>query len=208
MAAAPSWGARPPARPGSLHPARDPAPRLSLLYPFHVTPDSCDRAHILGSTYQACHILKTPQGGNSQSPQMSHPPLPLLAPPAPAGIFRPRQWCLWGQEGVTLLWSHASVPVHLAGKAHMAQSLGGYSDILGASPSGSPSQLMFPGRAGYQAATHTPSFPTGSWRCQGQGLPTGPGAPEPKLRCAVDTARPTCLRFPLGRLKPSVGHQD
>ena len=61
------------------------------------------------------------------------------------------------------------VAVYSAGKVHMAQSLGNYSDILGASLLEAPSQLMFPGQAGYQTATHTPSFPMGSWRCQGQG---------------------------------------
>lgn len=156
--------------PGPSHPARDPAPRLSLLHPLtlHLIPMTglmfCQ--HLLGLS----HPEKPLQGGKQPEPSDVPSSGPSPSTPAPAGIFSEGSAVEpWGQEGVPLPWRHPSVPVHSAGKVHMAQSLGNYSDILGASLLEAPSQLMFPGQAGYQTATHTPSFPTGSWRCQGQG---------------------------------------
>lgn len=128
---------------------------------------------------------------NSQSPQMSHPPTPLLAPPAPADIFSEGSAVVpWGQEGVTLLWSHASVPVHSAGKAHMAQSLGGYSDILGASPSGSPFSTYVP-RVGWLPGCYPHSLiPNRQLEVPRPGLlPTALSTRAQAGRCAVDTAR-------------------
>lgn len=122
---------------------------------------------------------------------MSHPLTPLLALLGPAGIFSegsavvPR-----GQEGVTLPWSHASVPVHLGGKVHMAQSLGGYSDILGASPSGSPFST-YVRRAGWLPDCYPHSLIANrQLEVPRPGLlPTALSTRAQAGRCALDTTR-------------------
>lgn len=111
----PSW-AHGSSCPGPFHPARDPAPRLSLLYPFMLHLIPVTGLIFWQHLYQACHILKTPLQGGKQ-PEPSDVPSDLLAPPAPADIFSEGSAVVpWGQEGVTLLWSHASVPVHWQAK--------------------------------------------------------------------------------------------
>ena len=78
---------------GISHPARDPAPRLSPLYPFtlHLIPMTglVFRQHLLGLS----HPEKPLQGGKQPEPSDVHPPAPLLASQLQlASSLRVQQW--------------------------------------------------------------------------------------------------------------------